>query len=197
MAETPKTKEKRVGIQAFATWAGCDKKSVKFACDQGLFEDAAEFVGGRWLIDKEQGRAKWAKNHRPTGTTPPRLMQFLHGSLQPPPQSSAAATEQRVLAMTRAEADRKKAAYAALEAQRDYEVSMETLVKKSDVMDALFSFGAIARTTLETLPAQLVDAIRGAATRHEALQNAKQAIRDALTFLADLENGNVPLKTGR
>ena len=196
MAETPKTKEKRVGIQAFATWAGCDKKAVKFACDQGLFEDAAEFVGGRWLIDKEQGRANWAKNHRPTGTTPPRLMQFLHGSLQPP-QSSTTKTEQQISSMTRAEADRKKAAYAALEAQRDYEISMETLVKKSDVMDALFAFGAIARTTLETLPAQLVDAIRGAATRHEALQKAKQAIRDALTFLADLENGDVPLKTGR
>lgn len=190
--------EKRIGVEAFARIAGCDKKAVMQAIESGYIEDAAEFVGGRWLLDRDKARANWARNHRDTATASPKLREFLHGSQPPQPfPDPTAATDAQIRSMTRQEAERTKAAYAALAAKRDYEESMQLLVRVQEVKEALHAFAQVARVELEGLPSRLVDAIDSATTRHAKMRAAEAEVRKSLTFLADLDGATVPLKTGR
>lgn len=209
------TKTNTVTVKGFAQRMACDKTTVERAITSGYLEDAVVEIEGHTRIHVERARANWAKNFRDTGNATPALRAALGietaqaketsvketaapavvtkpGSGTPPNHSDA-----QIAKMSRAEAERTKAAYAAACAKLDYLQKVGELIDKTVVEAALFSFGQIIRNSLEGLPARLVDAIRAADSRQTALHQADQVIKKDLTWLADLEAGDVKLKGGR
>lgn len=158
-----------ISQREFAKRLGLSNSAVQKAIQQGKITKGLVKQGDKYLIDPYVAAAEW-------------------GKVLP------ATEEAKGLSDLASEATKAKHLQAVIKAQLE-EMNLQqqrgALVSREKVYQSLFAYGQELSSALDTLPDRVIDAVRAAHTRHDALQILKDAIRTMLERITDITKRDI------
>lgn len=166
----------KIPIREYARRCGCSEANIRKVLKSGKIKNGVVRENGKPFIIPDIADKEWRENINPNYNRNAGVQaKFVDGA-----QPASGPTVQEI--------KRAQAAVDLKTSQLKLEQLSGSLVARKEVEKELFAFGQLIREQIMNVPVKIVDDVRAAPTRVEALNIITDALTDVLQKLSETQN---------